>query len=211
MAGTRDDESAVMSRRHAIVGALALAAGTLIASTPDVALATNGEPITAGHSFFASAENAFRLTSDGTIAGDELSYAVINRGGTTGVAIRSFGGTVFSAAPVGSSGVLGEAWYAQHLGVMAVNHSPWGTALRVEGRASFQRSGKAAIGKKHSTAVVTVASGIDTNSLILVTLQGSGGSGVYLKYAKRMTATTFKVALNKKATSAVAFAWMIVD
>ena len=204
-------EPAILSRRQAIAGALALAAGALIASKPEVAAAVNGETITAGNDFFVSDENAFRLTSNGTSGGDEIAYAVINRNGGTSDPVRAFGGTVFSAAPVGSSGVQGEAWNAQHQGVSAVHHSLSGTALKVEGRASFTRSGKATVSKKHSTRTVTVASGIDPTSMILVTLQGSGGSGVWLKYAKRMSATTFKVYLNKKTTKAVAFAWMIVD
>jgi selenophosphate synthase len=96
-------------------------------------------------------------------------------------------------------------------GGTAVRASSSGIGLDVSGKIKLSRSGKATVAKKHSTLTVTVPSGIDTTSMVLVTLQGSGGSGVYLKYAKRMTATTFKVALNKKATAAVTFAWMILD
>jgi hypothetical protein len=207
--GTADP--AVISRRDAIIGALALAAGTLIASKPEETRASNGDAVTAGGDVYTSAANAFYLTSSGTNTGTELCYSLINRNGTLGDPISAFYGEPLYAAPSGSNGIMGEAWYANHTAVVAKNNSPWGTALKVQGRASFTRSGKATVAKKHSTLTVTVPSIIETTSMILVTLQGSGGSGVWLKYAKRVDATHFKVVLNKKTKSAVDFAWMIVD
>ena len=87
-----------------------------------------------------------------------------------------------------------------------------GTALRVEGRATFSRSGRASVSKRHSTRTVTVASGgIASDALILVTLQASAGGGVYVRYARRTSATTFQVVLNKAATTSTAtFAWIIL-
>jgi hypothetical protein len=114
------------------------------------------------------------------------------------------------AGDAGSAGVHGHTEAAGHYGVLA-RHTASGTALRVEGKAGFSRSGKAAVARGHSTQTVTVASGVGTGSMILVTLQGSAGSGVVLRYAKRLSATTFQVALNKAATTTVTFAWMIVD
>jgi hypothetical protein len=58
---------AVMSRRDAIVGALALAAGTLIARRPDVAAAADGQYVLVGGSYSAANETFIMRTFDGAI------------------------------------------------------------------------------------------------------------------------------------------------
>jgi len=201
---------AVMSRREAIIGALALAAGTLIAAKPEAAHAANGQSVTTGGIFYTSAETIVYLTSNATDTGNMVSGAMLNRNGFMGGPNQAVAGSVYSSAPAGSAGVWGKAWGSAQIGVQAANSVAGATALKVEGKVELSRSGRATVSKRHSTRTVTVASGIDAAALILVTLQSSPGSGVYLKYAKRTSATTFKVYLNKAATSTVTFAWMIV-
>jgi hypothetical protein len=96
-------------------------------------------------------------------------------------------------------------------GVLAENTASGGTALKVNGQAFFSRAGRSTIAKGKSTVTVAGLTNIGTSAAILVTLQGSAGSGVYLRYAKRLNSQQFQVVLNKAATSTVPFAWMIVN
>lgn len=213
MSGSKGTEAiapGVVSRREAIIGALALAAGSLLASRPKAAMAQTGDPVTAGGSVYTGAGNTFYLNTGGTPAGTEIAQAMINRNGTGGSPVQAFGGVVMPSAPATSAGVWGFAWAAGHYGVHAEHDSSAGTALKVEGRVALSRSNTARITRGHSGCTVTVPSGVDPASMILATLQGSAGTGVYLRYAKRATATTFTLKLNRAATSTVTVAWMIL-
>jgi hypothetical protein len=48
-------------------------------------------------------------------------------------------------------------------------------------------------------------------SKFVVTLQKPAGSGVYVQYAIKSGASTFKVYLNKKSSKSSAVAWMVLD
>jgi hypothetical protein len=209
--GSKAAEAGLLSRRQAIVGALALAAGSLIAAGPKEAAALGGDPVTAAGSFYANGGCTLFLTSNGTNTGVEYAQAMINRNGLGGSPIQAFGGQIMAAAPAGSAGTYGFAWETPHYGVHAIHDKAAGTALKVEGRAKFSRSGRAYISKGHLTATVTVPSGVDAGSIILVTLQGSAGVGNHVRYAKRLTSTTFQVMLTKAASVKVAFGWMILN
>jgi hypothetical protein len=199
---------AVISRRDAIIGALALAAGTLIAAKPQTALADNGEPMTVGCYLFSTIPTSVTRTSDGTPSGTYYTMGELN-GTVFEASVGVFGGT-YQDAVAGSTGVHGYAASRDQFGVVARNSDLNGTAIKVEGRAAFSRSGKAKITKGHSSCTVPVISGVDTGSLILATLQGSAGSGVHLLYAKRSSSLTFTIKLSKAATSTVSIAWFIV-
>ncbi len=81
-----------------------------------------------------------------------------------------------------------------------------------EGKAIFKRSGRKRVSKGKSSATVTVPGGLSTSANILCTLQASAGSGVYVRYAKRTSSTTFKIYLNKRATTKTAnVAWMVIS
>jgi hypothetical protein len=149
-------------------------------------------------------------TSNGTISGNAYSTASLNYIAPITNADVAVQGTVWDHAPVGSAGVSGRGTLAGHNGVVATHDLGTGTALKVVGRTAFSRSGKATVGHGHTVQVVTVPSGIDTTSLILATLQGDAGSGVYLRYARRESATTFRIKLNKAAAANVTVAWFIV-
>ena len=196
---------AVVSRREAIIGALALAAGSLIATRPEPALANDGQAMYIGAGMVSTAITS--ITRRVTPAGDDLSYAFLNH--NLGDQQLGVYGGVTATGGAESTGVYGLASLKGQYGVQAEN-ADGGTALRVLGKAEFQMSGLSKVTKKHSTKTVPVPLGLSSTAMILVTLQGSGGSGVYLKYAKRVDATSFKVVLNKKATSTVTFAWMVL-
>jgi hypothetical protein len=121
----------------------------------------------------------------------------------------------------GSAGIVGEARDVGQYGVIASSpvaggnglraSAPTGIALEVDGPAMFSRSGRGSIAKGHSSTTVTGLTNLGTSALILVTLQGSAGSGVVLRYAKRLASTKFQVVLNKAAASKVYFAWMVLN
>jgi hypothetical protein len=108
------------------------------------------------------------------------------------------------------AGVVGSTWQESGVGVNAINNKG-GTALKVEGKSEFQRSGVAAVSKGTKSKTVTVPGGVTSGSMFLVTMQGSPGSGVFITYAKYQSATTFRVYFNKACTAAAKFAWMVLD
>ena len=210
--GSDAAEPAVLSRRDAIIGALALAAGALVASKPGTARASTGDTVTAGHTTYASSGTDLFLSTNGLpTGGDDWSYAMMNRNGLIGAPVQAFAGEPMPAAPAGSSGVWGNAISASHYGVVARHDSAAGVALKVEGKASFSRSGKATISKGHASKTVSGLNNITTGSIILVTLQGSAGSGNHVRWAKRLSATSFQVVLTKAASVNVTFGWLILN
>lgn len=162
------------------------------------------------------------VTGDGKIAG------VVGRGGATGDGIKGY-----STAPAASlkSGVYGENlnWAgvsgvgkhgvgglggAAGFGVWAVQGNPTGWALGVTGKAWFNRSGVASIGKAKSSVTVTladVAGKVDAASLFIATPQSSLGGGCYVAYVSRTSDSTFKIQLSKKTTKAGKIAWFVLD
>jgi hypothetical protein len=207
MPGSRGSESAapaVISRRDAIVGALALAAGSLLASKPELALAANGDPMHVGTDMVSTTWTSITRRD---LSANDLSYAFLNHSfGAQQVAV--YGG-VTAVGAAESMGVYGLASLAGQYGVQAEN-TDGGTALKVMGKAEFQTSGRSSVSKGSTTKTVTGLAGIASTSMILVTLQGDAGSGVVLRYATRVSSTSFKVVLNKAATKKVAFAWFIL-
>ena len=196
---------AIITRRDAIVGALALAAGTLLASKPDAALAANGDFMHVGTAMVSTTYTS--ITRRDLLAND-LSYAFLNHNlGDQQIAV--YGGASDQAAAE-STGVYALASLDGQYGLQAEN-SGGGTALKVIGKAQFERSGRSSVAKGSSTKTLSGLSGIAATSMILVTLQGDAGSGVVLRYASRVSSTSFKVVLNKAATKKVTFAWLIVD
>jgi hypothetical protein len=206
--GSETTTPAVITRRDAIVGALALAAGTLLASKPDAALAANGDFMHVGTAMDSTTFTSITRHDPSLIGIDEVSYVFLNHNlGDQQVGLY---GAVTDRSALDSLGIYGLASVTGQCAVQAENIDG-GTALRVLGKTEFARSGTGTVTKGHSTKTVTVYSGVATTSRILVTLQGDGGSGVYLKYAARSGASSFKVVLTKAAAKSVKFAWMITD
>jgi hypothetical protein len=215
MAGSRRTEAAetaVMSRRDAIIGALALAAGSLIAAKPEVALAGNGSNVVVGSQVYGSGPTMLSLTSDATAFGTPYGTATLNGPFAGSSLVYAVEGLTESGAAPSSAGVRGKGTLVGHYGVLAEHASTAGAALRVTGMASFSRSSTATVPKGHSSKTVIVTTGIGTGAMILVTLQASAGTGVYVRYAKRTSATAFQIVLNKAATTTTAkVAWFILN
>jgi hypothetical protein len=212
-------EPAVLSRRDAIIGALALAAGTLLATKPDTALAADGDAMHLGTMMSGTGATYLLRSPSGLWGGGSNSLAILN--GSDGTRDYAVWGNTGTVAGAGSTGVWGRGTAAGFFGVFAENYAvggiglkasaPLGVALQVDGPAAFSRSGKGAIQKGHASATVNVPSGVSTGALILVTLQGSAGTGRYVRYARRVSATSFRVYLSKSAAAKVYFAWFILN
>jgi hypothetical protein len=207
--GTEATAPGVISRRDVIVGGLALAAGALIAAKPEEAMAINGDTVEAGE-LTASQSPTFLLHTDsGALLSPESSWALL-AGSYAGIEYGLEGRVFAHSAGVGV-GVHGSAQTVSQYGVLAENTASGGIALKVNGLAQFSRSGKATIAKGHTSKTVSGLSNISTGSMILVTLQGSAGTGRYVRYAKRASSTSFTVYLNTSSAYDVSFAWMILN
>ena len=82
------------------------------------------------------------------------------------------------------------------------------TALRVNGKASFSRSGKLTIGAGRSSIGKTLA-GVTTSSLVIATLQ-TYRAGVYVAAATPALGS-FRIRLNKAVTGSTVVVWMILN
>jgi hypothetical protein len=145
-------------------------------------------------------------TSDGVHGSTNSSSASgvygENAGTGYGIAGRCDGGT-------GASG-----YSANGVGVVAT--SPNGTALSVNGTATFSRSGSVSIAYPAKSATVTVPGGLSASALVLALMQNSV-SGVWVASAVPNTSSgKATINLNKAPGSGTApktanVAWFVVD
>lgn len=110
----------------------------------------------------------------------------------------------------GMAGVEGVAAGKWGVGVSARNENG-GVGLGVLGKVSLERSGTGKTAKGAKSTAVTVPQGVTPDAKILVTMQGNPGAGVFVAYAKRVSATQFRVYFNKACAKAATFAWMVLD
>jgi hypothetical protein len=154
------------------------------------------------------APSGMGVTGDGGFAG------VWGRS-ATGDGVRGQSSTATKSGVYGLTGSdTGYGVFGAALGAgagVAALAGPTGTALHVEGKASFTRSGVAAVAKNKTYVTITVPSGVATTAKFLVTLQGNAGATVGVAYAKRTAATTFRVYFTKKTTKASHVGWMVLD
>ena len=86
-----------------------------------------------------------------------------------------------------------------------------GTALKVDGRAVFSRSGRANVLAGQSTKVVNGVP-LTSSSLVLATIQGSGAAGVYVKSVSISVANSwFTIRLSKAVAANTPVAWFVVN
>jgi hypothetical protein len=132
--------------------------------------------------------------------------------GVTGLGIGA-GDGVNGSALGGGSGVKGVAGFANAVGVTAEN-TMGGTALDVNGRATFSGSGIASIPAGSSTKVVTPGQDLTSSSIVLATLQNSGlGMTLIRSAVPDPSAGTFKITLNQAvpAGRTALIGWFIVN
>ena len=129
--------------------------------------------------------------------------------GTTGIGVwgqtPGTGSAVYGEATGTGVGVFGDT--TNGTGVIA--RSTNGTALNVNGKAHFSRSGKRTIPAGASSAVVTLA-GVTATSMVQATLQ-KHAAGFTVESAVP-AAGSFRIWLNKPApTGGLPVAWIVLD
>jgi hypothetical protein len=127
-------------------------------------------------------------------------YGRSNTGGTNGRGL-----TGFCAAGIGLLGQTNTG-----VGVRAFSGTNTGVALRVTGKAAFDRSGKLTITAGHSSITKTGIA-LTSASFILATLQ-TNVSGLAIQAAVvNVAGSSFTISINKAPAVNVAVAWMAVN
>jgi hypothetical protein len=227
-------EPQLMDRRGMLTTVAATAAGLIGAmGVPGVAMAAHGDPVLAGVVATVGGSETALSGSNTSSAGGGVGVQAESLAGDAVVADSSGAcccGVTATAQGIGGVGVAARGvsmgvwgrptnssangdgvWGEATAGVGVKAKATTGTALKVEGKASFTRSGVASIARKKSSVTFAVPGGVTGSSRFLVTMQGSLGSGVYIAYAQRSGTTKLKVALNKKSTKKASVAWMVLD
>jgi hypothetical protein len=203
-------DTTVPRTRRALLGA-ALGAGVATVASAlgrqAPVRAANGDSVLLGRLNDATSLTIIRNTSGGH---------VLEAVSTTGTALRGTsddGDGVFGAATGGGDGVYG---YAVNTGTAIhayAKSKSEGTALQVEGKATFSRSGRATVsnGRSYVDVDLTDAGGLAGSPLIVATCQ-SYRSGTWVAAARKNypSTGTFRIYLNKTATAATYVAWVVL-
>ena len=124
------------------------------------------------------------------------SAGVVGDVGASGVGVYGFAGSADIPAPPSGIGVYARA---------GTNDQ---TALQVQGKVKFSRSGRVAISEGASSKLVTM-SGVTATSYVIATLQTSS-SGLYVRAV--VTATgQFRIYLSKSAPKRVVVGYLVVN
>lgn len=126
----------------------------------------------------------------------------------TGVAGDSGTGFGVVGASDDGTGVRGLGSRAGSVGVHAISLSSGGTALRVEGKASFDRSGRTLIAANRSSLVVDLAGVTPTSKIFAVLATNRSG-----RWVRAVVAGTdkFTVYLNIAVASQSTISWFVLD
>jgi hypothetical protein len=141
-------------------------------------------------------------------------HGVYNGGSSLGIGVFGVGTTIGSFGVVGSSGsgVAVQGQTATGVGLRGYS-SGSGPALRVDGRATFSRSGRASVAANKSHVDVTPSGGLASSANVLATLQRKR-SGVYVAAVRinYPTAGKARIYLNKVAstTKSTPVAWFVL-
>jgi hypothetical protein len=213
--------------RRAVLGAGLGAAIATIASAlgrPQAALGATGDPVIAGSTVAASGMTLLvsteptdeglrvvNVSSGGAYSGDAEQGPTFL---ATNLAGNAFDGT-------SKTGIGAKGWSDSGVGVSGRSNSGIGvealgpgsaTALSVQGRATFSRSGKALLPKGRTFVDVEVGGGLSPSSLVVATLM-LNCVGVYVPSAvPNPAAGTVRIYVNKVASSASStpIAWFVL-
>jgi hypothetical protein len=86
---------------------------------------------------------------------------------------------------------------------------PAGTALRVDGKASFSRSGVATVPAKTSTVTVSGVA-LTADSLIIATAQDTNGGGVRAAVPDPAS-NSFRIQMIRRVTGSSRVAWFVLE
>jgi hypothetical protein len=215
------DDTQLMDRRRMLTAFAATAAGVVGAmALPTVAAAATGDAVHSGSVSDASLSDPglwgrnWNLSGGvGVLAESHSGDAIVgysegvNKSGIWAKNVATGGAGVTGDGAV--AGVVGRTPAAAGYGVLAIGGA--GGALKVDGKATFTRSGVASFPKKKTYITIAVPGGLSGTPKFLVTMQGSPGDGVFIAYASKNSTTTIKVRLNKKSTKSTTVAWMVLD
>ena len=181
---------------------------------------TTGDGVV-GNTDMSGSGNGVRGNGPIGVNGNGTSYGVFSVGGTAGVhgegtegvqgASTSLAGVgVHGSAGGSGTGVWGEALGTTAVGVKANGLVGGSTALQVNGKAVFSRSGILTVPMGSDQATQT---GVDLTSasLVLATMQDDRAGNFVRAAVPSVSTSSFTVLLNKKVTSPTKVGWMVVN
>jgi hypothetical protein len=206
------------NRREMLARAAAVAAGaaaaTLVGAAP--AQAADGDSLTLGDGASNASSTKTLWTGSGTIWMLELNGSEGIRSTMSGVSAGTafqgetnasgIGAIVANNDSASGYGVFGQADGADAVGVWA--RSEAGTALHVQGAATFDRSGVATIGAAKRSVTISVP--VSAGTMAFATLQ-QVRTGVWVEAAvPRPKSDTVTITLNKAVTKKTKVAWFVL-
>jgi hypothetical protein len=128
----------------------------------------------------------------------------------SGIGVFGTGGSGTGAFGEGATGVHGNGTSATGVGILAEN-TAGGTALHVNGTASFTRSGTVTVSPGHSSTTNTGIA-LTSASLVLATIQGNV-AGLYVQGVTMVAGPSgsFTIHLSKSAPANTKVAWFVVN
>ncbi|MFL5714861.1 MAG: hypothetical protein ACJ769_09390 [Chloroflexota bacterium] len=230
------DSSSQRSRRALLTAALAATAVTVAETVarPLSVAAADGDQFVLGAANTATAQTslsgataerafdvvtefgaeAIRGNADGGgvgvhgVSGDGIGVLGENLGVGTGVYGKGGDGNGVHGVSNDFSGVVGES--SDGIGVSA--WSSFGTALRVDGKAHFSRSGKATVTAGHLSVTVTVHGGLAGAPLCFANLRAyRSGVAVAAVRPNYPTAGKMRIYLTKAVSRSTSVAWLVTD
>jgi hypothetical protein len=214
----KDDETARIGRRAllgAAVGGAAAAAAAALAA-PSAVLGANGDAMHVGEDHAATATTSVTCTGTHAIAASTNSGDALRGGSTGGNGSGTFG---YTSSPTGY-GVFGyNMTNAGRAALGAPQAALWASqfsaplALKVEGKASFSRSGRATVlaGKSFVDVNLGPKGGLGGTPLCFANLL-SYRAGVYVAGVRPNYPALgrLRIYLNRSVTSAVNVAWLVL-
>ena len=201
------------SSGHAVWGSSTAGYGVFASSVSNAAVYATSESSVALQAVSAQSTAVHVTATQGIgaqIHSEGGSPAVIGwaKGGSTGVHGHSGAGILTAEYP--HTGVMGSAIGSGTGGFFT---SPTGNAIRVDGKASFSRSGRTSIPKNRSYIDITVPGGLASTAVVVATLQSQRGTcavtSVRVNYP---TTGKARIYLNKVAstTASTIVGWFVL-